>query len=139
MSLIKVGLVQMSCVADKAANLAKAMEQIREAHAKGAQIVCLQELFSSLYFCDEENYEAFTLAEPVPGPSTEALTALAEELNIVIIASLFEKRTQGIYHNTTAVIDADGTYLGKYRKMHIPDDPNYYEKRSEEHTSELQS
>ena len=128
MGIVNVGLIQMSCVADKSANLLKAMERIREAHAKGAQIVCLQELFSSLYFCDEENYEAFTLAEPVPGPSSEALAAFAAELDIVIIASLFEKRTQGIYHNTTAVIDADGTYLGKYRKMHIPDDPNYYEK-----------
>lgn len=128
MSIVNIGLVQMSCVADKEANLAKAIEQIREAHSKGAQIVCLQELFTSLYFCDEENYDAFLLAEPVPGPSTDILRDVAAELSVVIIASLFEKRAQGIYHNTTAVIDADGAYLGKYRKMHIPDDPNYYEK-----------
>ena len=87
-----------------------------------------QELFTSLYFCDVEEYENFKLAEAIPGPSTETLSALAKELGVVIIASLFEKRTQGIYHNTTAVLDADGSYLGKYRKMHIPDDPSYYEK-----------
>jgi N-carbamoylputrescine amidase len=118
----------MSCTADVDANLNKAIEGIREAAANGAQIVCLQELFRSLYFCDTENYDNFALAEPIPGPTTEALSPLAKELNCVIVASLFEKRTQGIYHNTTAVIDADGTYLGKYRKMHIPDDPAYYEK-----------
>jgi len=128
MTNVKIGTVQMSCVADKAANLTKAVDQIRIAAAKGAQIVCLQELFTSLYFCDVEDYDNFALAEPIPGPSTEALQAVAAELGVVIIASLFEKRTQGIYHNTTAVIDADGTYLGKYRKMHIPDDPAYYEK-----------
>lgn len=120
--------MQMSCTADKAANLAKAIEKVREAAAKGARIVCLQELFTSLYFCDEENYDNFQLAEPIPGPSTEALQPIAAELDVVIIASLFEKRAQGLYHNTTAVIDADGSYLGKYRKMHIPDDPAYYEK-----------
>ena len=118
----------MSCMADKQHNLDKALEKIKEAAEKGAQIVCLQELFTSLYFCDVEDYENFKLAEPVPGPSTEVFSKLAVELNIVIIASLFEKRAQGLYHNTTAVIDADGTYLGKYRKMHIPDDPAYYEK-----------
>ena len=128
MSKIKVGLVQMSCSNDKEANLKKAMDKTREAAAKGAQIVCLQELFTSLYFCDVEDYENFKLAESIPGPSSEALSKLAKELNVVIIASLFEKRTQGIYHNTTVVLDADGTYLGKYRKMHIPDDPAYYEK-----------
>ncbi|HEY8510661.1 MAG TPA: carbon-nitrogen hydrolase [Cyclobacteriaceae bacterium] len=126
--IVKVGTVQMSCTADVDANLNKAIEGIREAAANGAQIVCLQELFRSLYFCDTENYDNFALAEPIPGPTTEALSPLAKELNCVIVASLFEKRTQGIYHNTTAVIDADGTYLGKYRKMHIPDDPAYYEK-----------
>lgn len=126
--LVKVGLVQMSCTKEPEKNLQKAIEKIREAAAKGAQIVCLQELFRSLYFCDVEDYENFKLAEPIPGPSTEALSAVAKELNVVIIASLFEKRTKGIYHNTTAVLDADGTYLGKYRKMHIPDDPGYYEK-----------
>jgi N-carbamoylputrescine amidase len=125
---VNVGLVQMSCTADPKANLAKAIVKVRDAAAKGAQIVCLQELFMSLYFCDVEDYDHFKLAEPVPGPSTEALSSLAKELGIVIIASLFEKRTNGIYHNTTAVLDADGAYLGKYRKMHIPDDPAYYEK-----------
>ncbi|HEY6083373.1 MAG TPA: carbon-nitrogen hydrolase [Chitinophagaceae bacterium] len=128
MARIKAGLIQMSCTADPSANLQKATGKIREAAAKGAQIVCLQELFTSLYFCDTEDYENFKLAEPVPGPSTEVLSALAKELEVVIIASLFEKRTEGLYHNTTAVMDADGTYLGKYRKMHIPDDPAYYEK-----------
>jgi N-carbamoylputrescine amidase len=128
MATVKVGLVQMSCSADKQENLSKASERVREAAAKGAQIVCLQELFTSLYFCDVEAYEHFQLAEPIPGPSTDAMAALARELGVVIIASLFEKRAQGIYHNTTAVLDADGTYLGKYRKMHIPDDPAYYEK-----------
>ena len=118
----------MSCTKDKEANLQKAIDKIREAAAKGAQIVCLQELFTSLYFCDVEDYEYFKLAEAIPGPSTEVLGKLAAELKVVIIASLFEKRAQGLYHNTTAVLDADGTYLGKYRKMHIPDDPAYYEK-----------
>jgi N-carbamoylputrescine amidase len=127
-NLVKIGTVQMSCTADKEENLQKAVVKIREASSKGAQIVCLQELFTSLYFCDVEDYENFKLAEPVPGPSTAVLSAVAEELGIVIIASLFEKRAQGLYHNTTAVLDADGTYLGKYRKMHIPDDPGYYEK-----------
>jgi N-carbamoylputrescine amidase len=121
-------MVQMSCSADKEANLSKAIERVREAAAKGAQVVCLQELFTSLYFCDVEDYDNFKLAEPIPGPSTEVLGALAAELKVVIIASLFEKRAQGLYHNTTAVLDADGSYLGKYRKMHIPDDPSYYEK-----------
>jgi len=128
MSKVKIGMVQMSCTNNKEANLQKAMEKTREAAAKGAQVVCLQELFTSLYFCDVEDYENFRLAEPVPGPSTEVLGKLAKELNVVIIASLFEKRTQGIYHNTTVVLDADGACLGKYRKMHIPDDPAYYEK-----------
>lgn len=128
MSKVKVGLVQMSCTADKQANLEKAIDKVKEAAAKGAQIVCLQELFTSLYFCDVEDYDNFKLAEPIPGPSTEALGKAAAEAGVVIIASLFEKRAQGIYHNTTAVLDADGSYLGKYRKMHIPDDPAYYEK-----------
>jgi N-carbamoylputrescine amidase len=118
----------MSCLADKAANLAKAIEQIKAAAALGAQIICLQELFTSLYFCDVEDHDNFLLAEAIPGPSTDALSRVAAELQVVIIASLFEKRAQGLYHNTTAVIDADGSYLGKYRKMHIPDDPGYYEK-----------
>ena len=125
---INIGLVQMSCTASKPENLQKAIEKIHEAAQKGAQIVCLQELFTSLYFCDEEDYENFKLAEPIPGPSTNALSKAAKEAGVVIIASLFEKRTEGLYHNTTAVLDADGSYLGKYRKMHIPDDPAYYEK-----------
>lgn len=126
--LVKVGLVQMSCTKEPKENLEKAIAKIREAAVKGAQIICLQELFTSLYFCDVEDYENFKLAEPIPGPSTDALSTVAAELNVVIIASLFEKRAQGLYHNTTAVLDADGKYLGKYRKMHIPDDPGYYEK-----------
>jgi N-carbamoylputrescine amidase len=128
MSTINVGLVQMSCVSDKELNLAKAIDEIKSAAAGGAQIICLQELFTSLYFCDEENYDNFGLAEEIPGQTTSVLGELAASLNVVIIASLFEKRAAGIYHNTTAVLDADGTYLGKYRKMHIPDDPAFYEK-----------
>lgn len=128
MSKVRVGLVQMACSAVKDENVKRAIEKIREAASKGAQIVCLQELFTSLYFCDVEDYDNFKLAEPVPGPTTDALQKVAKELGVVIIASLFEKRAQGIYHNTTAVIDADGQYLDKYRKMHIPDDPAYFEK-----------
>ena len=128
MAIVKVGLVQMSCTADVQANKAKAIVKIKDAAKQGAQIVCLQELYTSLYFCDVEAYENFKLAEPIPGKTTDELSVLAKELNIVIIASLFEKRAEGLYHNTTAVLDADGTYLGKYRKMHIPDDPAYYEK-----------
>lgn len=125
---VKVGLVQMSCTADVNDNLAKAIAKTREAAAQGAQIVCLQELFKSLYFCDVEDHANFSLGEAIPGPTTDVLSELAKELGIVIIASLFEKRAPGLYHNTTAVLDADGSYLGKYRKMHIPDDPGYYEK-----------
>lgn len=128
MSKVKVGLVQMACSADKEKNVEKAVKMIRQAAEKGAQIICLHELFASLYFCDVEDYDNFKLAEPVPGPTTEKLKKVAGELGVVIIASLFEKRAQGIYHNTTAVIDADGQYLDKYRKMHIPDDPAYFEK-----------
>jgi N-carbamoylputrescine amidase len=128
MSTVNVGLVQMSCTAEKSANMDKAISKVREAAAQGAQIVCLQELFTSLYFCDVEDHDNFSLAESIPGPSTDMLGGLAKELGVVIIASLFEKRAQGLYHNTTAVLDADGSYLGKYRKMHIPDDPAYYEK-----------
>ena len=128
MSKVKVGLVQMSCQKEPKYNLEKAINQIKVAASDGAQIVCLQELFTSLYFCDVENYDNFSLAEAIPGPTTNALSEVAKEHNVVIIASLFEKRAEGLYHNTTAVIDADGTYLGKYRKMHIPDDPAFYEK-----------
>jgi len=126
--MVKVGMIQMSCSPNKEENVQKAVVKIREAAAKGAQIICLQELFTSLYFCDVEDYDNFLLAEPIPGPTTGTLAAVAKETGTVIIASLFEKRAQGIYHNTTAVIDADGQYLDKYRKMHIPDDPAYFEK-----------
>ena len=125
---IKIGFVQMSCTADVEKNFSTAEKGIRDAAAKGADVVCLPELFKSLYFCDVEDYENFKLAEAVPGNSTERLSKLAKEVNTAIIASLFEKRAHGIYHNTTALIDREGNYLGKYRKMHIPDDPGYYEK-----------
>ena len=127
-SKFTVALVQMSCSADATANLNKAVLRIREAAARGAQIICLQELFCSQYFCQTENPESFNLAEPIPGPSTERLQAVAKELQVVIVASLFERREAGLYHNTAAVLDADGSLLGIYRKMHIPDDPLYYEK-----------
>ncbi|MEO6285098.1 MAG: carbon-nitrogen hydrolase [Dyadobacter sp.] len=125
---VNIGLVQMSCTDDVDANFQKAVTKIREAARKGANVICLQELFKSLYFCDVEDHANFALAEAIPGPTTDTLGALAKELHVVIIASLFEKRAHGLYHNTTAVLDADGAYLGKYRKMHIPDDPGYYEK-----------
>jgi N-carbamoylputrescine amidase len=125
---ISIGTIQMACSADVASNMQKAIKGIREAASKGAQIICLQELFTSIYFCESENYDHFSLAETIPGPSTEKLSKLAEELEVVIIASLFEKRTDGLYHNTTVVIDADGALAGKYRKNHIPDDPGFYEK-----------
>jgi N-carbamoylputrescine amidase len=123
--VVKTGLVQMACVADKQANIEKAVTLIRDVAGKGAQIICLQELFASEYFCREENYDNFSLAEPVPGPTTRRFQDLAAELNMVLLASLFEKRAKGIYHSTLAVIDADGTFLGKYRKNHIPDDTGY--------------
>ena len=123
-----VGLIQMSCSLDPNENLAKAESRAREVAGRGAQIICLQELFRSQYFCREENAELFALAEPIPGPSTEAFSKLARELKVVIVAPLFERRAAGLYHNTAAVIDADGSLLGLYRKMHIPDDPLYYEK-----------
>jgi N-carbamoylputrescine amidase len=125
---VKVGLIQMSCGETPSANLAKAMERIEAAAKKGARIVCLQELFRSRYFCQSEDAGNFKFAETIPGPSTEALGQLARRKKIVIVASLFEKRAAGIYHNTAVVIDADGSIAGKYRKMHIPDDPLYYEK-----------
>lgn len=125
---LKVGLVQMSCGADPEANLAKAVSCIEEAARRGAKIVSLQELFRSLYFCQAEDTEAFKLAESIPGPTTETLSKLAKKLKIVVVASIFEKRTRGVYHNTAVVIDNSGKIAGKYRKMHIPDDPNYYEK-----------
>ena len=123
-----VGLIQMSCSLDPRDNLVKAETHVREAASRGAQIICLQELFRSQYFCREENADLFELAEPIPGPSTEILGKLARSLDVVIVGSLFERRAAGIYHNTAVVLDADGSLLGKYRKMHIPDDPLYYEK-----------
>jgi N-carbamoylputrescine amidase len=124
----RVGLIQMSCALDPNENLEKAIWRIREAAGRGAQIICMQELFRSQYFCREENAELFALAEAIPGPSTETLGKIARELRVVIVASLFERRASGLYHNTAAVIGTDGELLGIYRKMHIPDDPLYYEK-----------
>ena len=125
---VTLGLIQMSAGEQPSANLNKAVERITAAAKKGAQIICLQELFRSRYFCQSENHKNFRLAEPIPGPTTESLGALAAEHEVVIVASIFERRSAGIYHNTAVVIDADGSMAGIYRKMHIPDDPLYYEK-----------
>src|ERR1700680_4344821 len=122
-SKFRVGLIQMACSKDPNENLAKAEWRIREAAGKGAQIVCVEELFRSEYFCREEKAELFDLAEAIPGPTTASFTALARELEVVIIGSVFERRAAGVYHNTAVVIDADGSLLGLYRKMHIPEDP----------------
>ena len=127
-SKVKLALIQMSCSDSPDANLSKALAKIGEAARMGANIVCLQELFRSVYFCQVEDYDYFKLAEPMPGPTTQAICEAAKAHNVVIVASLFEKRAVGVYHNTAAVIDADGTYLGHYRKMHIQDDPLYLEK-----------
>ena len=124
----RVGLIQMCCSVDPNENMEKAVWRVREAAGRGARIICLQELFRSRYFCREENAELFALAEPAPGPTTETLSRLAAELEVVIVAPVFEKRAAGLYHNTAVVIDADGAIRGSYRKMHIPDDPLYYEK-----------
>ena len=128
LSKTRVALVQMQCGPEPEANFAKAIARVREAGEQGAQIICLPELFRSQYFCQSEDHANFALAEEIPGPSTEQLGTVARESGAVIIASLFEKRAAGLYHNTAAIIDADGNLLGKYRKMHIPDDPSYYEK-----------
>jgi N-carbamoylputrescine amidase len=125
---LKVGLVQMAMGEEPAPNLAKAVEGIRAAATRGAQLVVLPELFRSRYFCQSEDAKQFALAEAIPGPSTDALATLAAELKVTLVASLFEKRAAGLFHNTAAVLDAEQGYLGKYRKMHIPDDPRYYEK-----------
>ncbi|MGO9604094.1 MAG: carbon-nitrogen hydrolase [Candidatus Binataceae bacterium] len=125
---ITLGLVQMSCAPEPAHNLDKALAQIEEASKRGAQVVCLQELFSSQYFCQVEDPALFDLAEPIPGPSTEVIGKVAAARKVVIVASLFERRAAGIYHNTAVVIDVTGQVIGRYRKMHIPDDPRYYEK-----------
>src|SRR5580692_8024998 len=126
--MVKLGLLQTSCSPDPAANLKKTLVFAERAAKQGAQIICTQELFRSEYFCQSENHDYFKLAESIPGPSTAAFQKLAKKHSVVIIASLFEKRAAGLYHNTAAVIDADGTLLGIYRKMHIPDDPLYLEK-----------
>ena len=125
---VRVGLTQMACAADPQANLAKQLELLNRAAVDGAQIVCTQELYRSQYFCQLEDHRFFEMAEPIPGPSTDAFCKLARQRRLVVIASLFEKRAQGLYHNTAVVIDADGSILDVYRKMHIPDDPLYYEK-----------
>jgi N-carbamoylputrescine amidase len=124
----RVALVQMACSPDPDANLEKAAERVREAARQGAKIVCLPELFRAQYFCQREDPELFDLAEPIPGPSTERLASVAREEGVVVVASLFERRAAGLYHNTAAILDGDGTLAGIYRKMHIPDDPLYYEK-----------
>ncbi len=128
MSKLTVGMVQQSCSADRRANIEKSIAGIREAVAKGAELVVLQELHTGLYFCQCEDTGQFDLAEPIPGPATEVFGELARELGVVIVASLFEKRAPGLYHNTAVVLEKDGSIAGKYRKMHIPDDPGYYEK-----------
>jgi N-carbamoylputrescine amidase len=125
---LRIGLIQMACSADPNENLEKARWRIREAAGRGAQIICLPELFRSQYFCRQESIEAFALAEPVPGPTTESLSALAAELEVVVVAPLFERRAPGLYHNSAAILDAGGALAGLYRKMHIPDDPLYFEK-----------
>ena len=123
-----VGIVQMKCTTNKEENLTRATEKIRETAKRGAQVISLHELFAGEYFCRTEDAELFDLAEPVPGPTTERLARVAKELKVALVVSVFERRAAGVYHNTCAVLDADGSYLGKYRKMHIPDDPLYYEK-----------
>jgi N-carbamoylputrescine amidase len=128
MPTVKIGLLQHACSADPAANLKKTLALAAEAARRGAKIICTQELFRSQYFCQSEDYRNFRLAERVPGPTTEAFQRFAKRRSVVVIASLFEKRASGLYHNSAAVIDADGSLLGVYRKMHIPDDPLYYEK-----------
>ena len=126
--IVPVGLTQMACSENAAANLRKQVALVERAAKQGAKIICTQELFTSQYFCQVEDHRFFKLAETIPGPSTDALSKVAKKHKAVIIASLFEKRADGLYHNTAVVIDADGTILGIYRKMHIPDDPLYYEK-----------
>lgn len=125
---VTLGLLQHACTPDPAANLEKALALTERAAQQGAQIICTQELFRSQYFCQSEDHEYFKLAESIPGPSTSAFQKIAKEHNVVIIASLFERRASGLYHNTAAIIDAGGALLGTYRKMHIPDDPLFYEK-----------
>src|SRR3954453_12377856 len=125
---VKLGLLQHACAASPAANLRKTLALAEQAARKGAKIICTQELFRSLYFCQSEDHRFFQMAESIPGPSTQAFGRIAKRYGVVIIASLFERRTQGLYHNTAVVIETDGTIKGIYRKMHIPDDPLYFEK-----------
>ena len=125
---VTLGLLQHACTPDPKANLKRALALAGRAVRQGAQVICTQELFRSEYFCQSEDYGNFALAEPVPGPTTEAFRKFARRHEVVVVASLFERRAQGLYHNTAAVIDTDGALLGAYRKMHIPDDPLYYEK-----------
>lgn len=127
-NVVKVGLVQATAVEDRAANLQKALAAVKQAAERGAQIVCLQELFASPYFCQVEDAALFDLAEPIPGPTTTAMAAAAKELGVVVLTSMFERRAPGLYHNTTVVLGPSGEALGTYRKMHIPDDPAFYEK-----------
>jgi len=126
--IVKIGLVQMACVEDAKANMKAAEQGVRKAARQGAQIICLQELFQTPYFCQTEDHSHFNRAEEIPCPSTRAMSQLASELGVVLILPLFEKRSTGIYHNTAVVLDADGSIAGRYRKMHIPDDPGFYEK-----------
>ena len=126
--IVSIGLIQTASSPDPAANLERTLAAADQAARAGAQIICTQELFRSQYFCQSENHQCFHLAESIPGPTTEALQKLAQERQVVIVAGLFEKRAAGVYHNTAVVVDANGSYLGAYRKMHIPDDPLYYEK-----------
>src|SRR5215813_9104966 len=123
LDIFNVGLVQMSCSPDPDENLRRACEKVGEAAKKGAQMVCLPELFRTQYFCQREDHNLFDLAETIPGPSTEALSAVARENRIVVVASVFERRARGLYHNTAVILDTDGSMKGMYRKMHIPDDP----------------
>jgi N-carbamoylputrescine amidase len=125
---VTVALIQMSCGPSKEANVAKALDRVAEAARQGANVVCLQELFAGLYFCQSEDHRWFAEAEPIPGPTSEALAAAAKKHGIVLLGSLFERRAPGLYHNTAVIFNADGTQAGLYRKMHIPDDPLYYEK-----------
>ncbi len=128
MSTVTLGLLQHACGTNPAANLKKTLALAEQAAKRGANIICTQELFRSQYFCQAEKHDYFGLAEPIPGPSTQAFQRLAKKHGVVVVASLFEKRASGLYHNTAVIIDADGSLLGVYRKMHIPDDPLYYEK-----------
>jgi len=126
--MLKVGLIQMRCSVNRDENIVRAEAKVREAAARGAKIICLPEIFSTIYFCQAENHKYFNLAEEIPGPTVTRFRTLAAEIEAAIVAPLFEKRASGLYHNSAAIIDADGSYLGKYRKMHIPDDPLFYEK-----------